>query len=375
MKKQIKYLVLSDIHLGHSINKTTYIVSNLRSYFKSNHNIFKHLDVIFIAGDTFDKLLTTSSTDFIYAIEWLTELVLYCKHNKIKLRILEGTPSHDWRQSNVIITIIDKLKLEVDFKYINTLHIEHMEDLGINVLYVPDEYKHSAEETYDDLMKLMLEQRLSNVDIAIMHGQFTYQLPIQSISSHNEDDYLSIVKYYISIGHIHKASVYSRILAQGSFDRLAHGEEEDKGCVLVTMDYSSSDNNYICKFDFIINKQAMLYKTYRFDNESLEDIIETLDTDLKDIKHNSNIRLISNNDTHLTKTIQSIKDRYPHCIFKIEKQKTDDVKIKLIKDTTINIESFTLTPDNLKSLLDKELVKYNLTKEELSIWDNEFKLI
>ena len=119
----------------------------------------------------------------------------------------------------------------------------------------------------------------------------------------------------------------------------------------------------------------MLYKTYRFDNESLEDIIETLDTDLKDIKHNSNIRLISNNDTHLTKTIQSIKDRYPHCIFKIEKQKTDDVKIKLIKDTTINIESFTLTPDNLKSLLDKELVKYNLTKEELRIWDNEFKLI
>ena len=35
-KQLIKYLVISDIHLGHNINKTEYIVNNLRDYIFKN---------------------------------------------------------------------------------------------------------------------------------------------------------------------------------------------------------------------------------------------------------------------------------------------------------------------------------------------------
>ena len=57
--------------------------------------------------------------------EWLTELIVFCKQHDIILRILEGTPSHDRNQSKVITSIIKKLNIELDYKYIDTLYIEH----------------------------------------------------------------------------------------------------------------------------------------------------------------------------------------------------------------------------------------------------------
>ena len=112
-KNKISYLVLSDIHLGHNINKTENIINNLQIYFKENYKEFSKLDMICIAGDVFDKLLVSSSIDFLLATEWLTELIVFCKQHDIILRILEGTPSHDRNQSKVITSIIKKLNIEL----------------------------------------------------------------------------------------------------------------------------------------------------------------------------------------------------------------------------------------------------------------------
>ena len=111
---KISYLVLSDIHLGHNINTTENIINNLQLYFKDNYKEFSKLDMICIAGDVFDKLLVSSSIDFILSTEWLTELIVFCKQHDIILRILEGTPSHDRNQSKVITSIIKKLNMRID---------------------------------------------------------------------------------------------------------------------------------------------------------------------------------------------------------------------------------------------------------------------
>jgi DNA repair exonuclease SbcCD nuclease subunit len=95
----VNILNLSDIHLGHDKNKTEDIILNLRRFFKTYNSKLKTLDLLTISGDIFDKLLTTNSADYHLAYEWLTELVLLCKRYGIKLRILEGTPSHDWQQA------------------------------------------------------------------------------------------------------------------------------------------------------------------------------------------------------------------------------------------------------------------------------------
>ena len=60
------------------------------------------------------------------------------KPYNIILRILEGTPSHDWKQSKLFIHLNDLTKAGTDVKYIDSLSIEYIDKFGINVLY-PDE--------------------------------------------------------------------------------------------------------------------------------------------------------------------------------------------------------------------------------------------
>ena len=364
-----KYLVMSDIHLGHPINKTPYIVNNLDKFFKDYYKEFKYLNTIFIAGDIFDRLLSNSSGDYLLSTEWLTGLIVYCKNNRIKLRVLEGTPSHDWKQAKLISSVIKKLEIDVDYKYIDTLHIEYMKEENIYILYIPDEYNPKAEDTLKEVKQLMKEYNISQVDIAIMHGQFHYQLPMVKLeSSHTEEEYLNLVKHYISIGHIHIPSVYSRILAQGSFDRLQHNEEEDKGAMLITIYDDSSKDTY----KFLKNKEAMIFKTIRFKDEDIDVICNKTRKILDKLPMHANVRIVSENEDILYKSIKILSKEYTGIRIKAERIKKEDNVVRLVKKEVIN-NSLVITKDNIKDLLLKEIDKYKLDKEEYRILEEELK--
>lgn len=366
---KIKYLVISDIHLGHNINKTDNIVNNLNKYFDTYSKEFKDLNMIIIAGDIFDKLLVNSGNDYITAVRWIVDLMLYCKRNNILLRILEGTPSHDWKQMKSLTSIIEKLNLDLDYKYVDTLHIEYIDKYKIYILYIPDEYKNKASDTYQDVLKLMKKNKLTQVDIAVIHGNFNFQLPFQLESSHNEQDYLSIVKHYIHVGHVHTSKIYQRILAQGSFDRLAHNEEENKGGMLININTEDiKDDNY----NFLVNNNAMIFKTIRFQQETIDEIIKKLDTIIKKLPSRSNIRIMSEHEDFLNKNIEDIKKRYPNLNIKYERNKTK-IKKKSLIDETIIIDSFNITKDNIEELLKEKMDKYNFNKQELDIFHTELK--
>jgi tyrosyl-tRNA synthetase len=76
----------------------------------------------------------------------------------------------------------------------------------------------------------MREKCLDMVDVTITHGMYQHlcSYAINTDHLHQEDDYLSITKHFVSNGHVHTFNVHSRIITEGSFDRLAHGEEEAK---------------------------------------------------------------------------------------------------------------------------------------------------
>jgi len=370
INQTIKYLVLSDIHLGNTRNKTENIVNNLRLYLKEHHALIKQSNIIFLAGDIFDKLLMNSSKELVLATEWLTEVVMYCKHNSIKLRILEGTPSHDWEQAKMLTAVIMKLKLNLDYKYINTLDIEIMHDTGLTILYVPDEYKHNAMDTYNEVIKLMKEKNLLKVDIAIMHGAFKYQLPmIELESSHDEELYLNLVEHYISIGHIHTSSVFKRILAEGSFDRLVHGEEEDKGGMLITI--SPNDNS----FKFLKNKHALTFKTFDYRGLTYDTVITSLDADIKKVPKGSHVRLFVDDDTSLVRAVKTFKNKYSDYIFKIEtKEKTKANEVNIMEKVE-HIDSFNIDRNNIKELLKIEIKKHNVDEKDIEIFDTELETI
>lgn len=358
----IKYLTLSDIHLGHNTNKTIFIIANLRKYFLDNHKLISQLDMIFINGDVFHKLLTTNSQDYRWSIQWLTELGVYCSKYNIMLRILEGTPSHDWKQCKVLEEIYSPIDL--NFKYHDTLTLEHIDKFNIDILYIPDEYKHTAEETFVDVKALLKENHLKKVDLVMMHGQFKYQLPqIELPSSHTEEDYINITRYFIHAGHIHTSSTYGKILINGSFDRLAQGEEEHKGGIYVEIVNGNP------MYQFIKNPDSVLYNTYDCRKMDMEHISKMITKTLKKIRVGSNIRIIVDDIIPLSSTI--FKKEFVGYNIELAHRTTSDTKNKYnIKQSNIP-NGFAITPANITELLLAELSKHKLTENELVLARNE----
>jgi len=341
----VSYAVLSDVHLGHRRNPSTAIIENLKKVLGQLTS--QRLDVLFIAGDLFDRLLDNSMPDKRDINLWIYWLLKYCHLHHVKLRVLEGTPSHDWKQSTNIDIIRQISGLELDYAYVPALHIEHLSDLGLYVLYVPDEWNETTTETFQQVQSLMAEAGISQVDIAIMHGQFNYQIrqAPASIPRHQEDDYLGIVRHYIHIGHVHTHTVNERIIAQGSFDRLSHGEEEPKGLVWAEV---RSDGTR--QYHFIENTEAMIFKTVQLKGEDIQDIMAYLDKRILKYRPGSFIRLKGRKDHPGFSYYEELKKRY--ALYSLTKQGEELETTQVVDIGVLNdYQSFSITTDNVRGLL------------------------
>lgn len=372
---ELSYLVLSDVHLGHKRNTTNEIIRNLDEFFDhySSKSRFSSVKLIFIAGDLFDGLLDVSSDDIHDVNLWIGRLMRFCQRFNIKLRILEGTPSHDWKQSKTANTVFSLIDKTIDFRYITSLHIEYLADLDLSILYVPDEWTASTELTLSQVRDLLRENNLSQVDIAIMHGAFPHQLPPAASSSpkHDTDAYLGFVKHFITIGHIHTFSVLDRIIAQGSFDRLSHGEEEPKGAVLCHI--SQHGNSY----EFIENKNAKLFKTIELKNKDLEKSLKQVEKVLAQLRDNSFVRIKANKDHPLYVAFEELKARFPMYTFSKTSIEDEQELQRLVKDV-VNLDdqytAITIVRENIVELIMQEVrTKHNLPIEKINLLQSQLE--
>ena len=337
----MKYIVISDIHLGHDKTPSEHISKNLSKYVLNPSN--SDLDVIFIAGDLFDKLLDLNNYSVNSILQFIHELLNYCSKNNILLRILEGTPSHDWQQSKLIIKINELLEKPVDVKYFCALDIEYIPRIQKCVLYIPDEWSHDHTAIERQIQDKLKDNNISTVDIAILHGQFTYQLK-SGMSNHfhyKEDYFLSIVKGFIHIGHYHTHTNFSRIIANGSFDRLAHGEEEDKGYVKVV------DSTW----SFITNQNSYIYKTI---NVTPKVDIQSLDKKIYKLPKYSYVRLVIPDDHPLYHQVDQLKVRYSdyHIKKTTKKDISEDNNVTyIISDTPLITPTEYINESNIFSIL------------------------
>ena len=154
----------------------------------------------------------------------------------------------------------------------------------------------------------MYDLKIERVDIGCFHGSFNYQLPSAAHNAprHDEASYLSIVKHFITIGHIHVHSVYERILAQGSFDRISHNEEEPKGAVLFRISKEHGDS-----YSFIENKGAKIFKTIILKHKDLDRSFSQIDKVLLKVPENSFIRIKASKDHPLYVAFDELKLKFP----------------------------------------------------------------
>ena len=306
MKCPLHIAELSDIHLGATRTPTPSILKGLFAAFPDNTETGQ-LDVIFMPGDLFDKSLPYSSINVKEIELWVSYLLRLCKKYNIALRIMEGTPSHDRRQSRVFPHLNKLAKINADIKYIDTLMVDFDQSLDATILYVPDEWHPDPDQVWADVQTELAKHNLQQVDFALTHGMYKHQVPANvMLPAHDPERYLAITKHLIFNGHIHKQSQYKRLLTAGSMDRLAHGEEEDKGYYRVCIDENQT------QIKFVTNPYATVYRTLDISGLSIEDALVKIQATATDVA-GSNYRLSGTSQDPLQAVLEKAKEYRDDC--------------------------------------------------------------
>ena len=79
----LRYLCCSDIHLGHLKTPTQHIINSFKTTILTEEN--KTLDILFINGDLFDRLLDLNTKEVSPILDFFNYLLSYCQVNDILL--------------------------------------------------------------------------------------------------------------------------------------------------------------------------------------------------------------------------------------------------------------------------------------------------
>lgn len=230
------------------------------------------LDALFYCGDLFDFFLDVPATDsrITSVMEYMGWRLEQAHKHDYAVRVLKGTPLHDREQNQMWVTVNDILGNKADFKYINELCIESHPIIG-DILYIPDEWKPTADQVWEDVVEALRVKGITKVDWIIMHGAFKFQLPEHLHSKvdflHDEGRYTSICRKYILVGHVHLKGQYDNIISNGSLDRKGFNEEEAKGALRIDCNPKGD------KLTFLENKFARTMPTIDVRDISLDETI------------------------------------------------------------------------------------------------------
>lgn len=347
MKKNIFSLgATGDIHLGHPKTLTEHILANLELAFPTSIET-EELDMIVLNGDVFDRLLNFPDNSVTEIELWVSIFLRRCKALDIVVRVLEGTPSHDWKQSNVFEKINAIGNIGCDIKHVKTLSIEYIERFKKSFLYVPDEWEPENDDTWKQVKELLSINGLDKVDFAFMHGSFPHQLPSHvKVPMHDPDRYQSIVKYIIVVSHIHKPSISGRIYAPGSFDRLTHGEEEPKGHIRFHLKDDDTWNVI-----FHENKNAKIYKTISCLGLTVDEALEKISAIVKTVPDNSFIRIEAEKQDAIIVSLDVLKNKFPNIVWDTKIAVKDSSGKEMLIDMRAKFKGMDITRENLFGLL------------------------
>lgn len=302
--KPLRLSVVSDVHFFNKRTKAERMLIDLRRLYPMEEE--PNIDILFCSGDFFDQLVPFNDPDIFYAMQGVRHLLKYAKRWDLEIRVLEGTNSHDRKQNQIFEFINIGEEIGAKLKYVDTLSIEYFEEWDINVLYLPDEWTHNAELTFSQVTDLIHSRGLEKVDLAIVHGGCTYQLPgIHSPALHDAAKWSEIVSLNIISGHIHEHSRYLKWISVGSMSRLGHGEEGPKGIIEITY-----LNGKEISFKRKINHGAKIYRTLSVMGYDYPEIFDLIDQQT-DLVKGSAIRLEFSADDQCTLYMDLLRDTFP----------------------------------------------------------------
>jgi hypothetical protein len=319
----IKGLVIKDLHFGHKRTKEMYEeLKIVKDYLNDNE-----IHILNINGDYFDRKLIGTEPAIFYAITFFSELVEICKRKNIKIRIIQGTRSHELNQLTTMFQhYLDDEQLDIKI----FMEITKETLMGTEVLYVPEEYPESK-DYYDEWKK-------GSYNIVHGHGTWDF-VHFAVMMDQNEEEggshgapvfvyeeWKEAIKNGLAIfGHIHKRQSQENVFYGGSFTAWGYGDRSKKGFSIYTIDNESNKWTY----ETIDNEQApsytvtsikKLFKDEDINNVLLEDIQKKINEEA-DLTDNLRVDLSGLTDDRIKIFKEVFKDN-PKIKIEIKKRKT-----------------------------------------------------
>lgn len=354
----LRLAFVSDVHLGHRRTATEHIVHTLLKHVV-NFKFMSTIDGLIIPGDLFDRLLQLNDDCVDYILLFIEKLFKYSIKCNVPIRILNGTPSHDWRQSKRILAIRELYGKECSLEFIDDVSIVEDKELGITIGYVPDEIHESCDVTASVFKDLLITKGLCSVDLMVMHGMFEYQIPAaaaKSTSYFKESDYYKYVNYCVVNGHDHNSKSKDIFHVPGSWERTSHNEENAKGMFVIDF---NMDRKGVYDIYHVENVDAMKYITIGDVDMTDTEIRKAMDDLLSDFGKmdtiTGRVRVKYSKEYDLASDIKSWNSVFSKVLVEGKALKKDndsvqyDNSFKLISDT-INIDK-----KNIDSIIVREL--------------------
>ena len=327
---------LPDLHFGHPKVNAVEVHSHLARHVYPE---LKKCDLLVIGGDFFHELIGLNSGAGYHAISVIDELIDMAFQYHFYIRIVRGTVSHDRMQNKAFIrtnrtkSVVDqsgKIRYIEDDQWVpysteqlngkpliafyNTVAVE-TDLLGMNLLFVPDDMPY--DNVMDHIRDAMKKVHVDKIDIVISHGYFKHLLPIgiPKIPKNCLDweEMKGFVQGCVLNGHVHKPSVYEKVVSGGSFERMQHGEEEDKGFFTVKYDLKT----HKVHFKFHVNPDALFFKTIKLEEDTQDANIEKYKIQLKELMDKASrltpvhIRIVTEDTILKQSLIDYTKNMYP----------------------------------------------------------------
>lgn len=275
---KIKIVAIGDLHFGNPRINSEIMYNHLKSYLYPE---LEDAQVLLITGDTYDQLTTVTSSANRYALKFIKDIFLISAATGLQVRILHGTYSHDRDQ----ISIFENLKVKhAKYKIINELSGDVLSDFNngateqLKILYIPDNLQFkTSEEVVTQIKKLYQCYHWKTADLVLGHGTFMHALPVSSehapACTYTIEQFKPLVSTdgIVIMGHIHTPSHRANVYYCGSFERMAHNEEEAKGFYTFTRDFGQSST---WEAKFIKNSDTTLFKTITPQGDTPEKLVK-----------------------------------------------------------------------------------------------------
>lgn len=267
----MRILTIADLHVG-CISDTDYFFSVITDIFDKELNQ-KKTDAVVFLGDYFDRLFKANDEYIALAIDIMSYLTTICRKNRIKIRMVYGTESHEMSQYQLFRPYLNRKDLDV--RVIETATEEELSP-GVRVLYLPEEYVTDKSKFYDTFFND--EQRY---DYIFGHGivEEGWPTPLGTSPSAGKEKHVPRFKSkellssgkLVLMGHYHCRNQFYL----GSLFRWRFGEEEPKGYGIIEDDLLT----------FVENERAYVYRTYDYQADSeIFNGIDKLEAELAKLK-------------------------------------------------------------------------------------------